>query len=38
MIQSGLISQWKENTKKVNEENNWQLEKQKLISLITSIE
>lgn len=37
MIGSGKISEWKKNTAKVNAENNWQNEKEKLKSIINSI-
>lgn len=37
MINSGSVSEWKNNTHKVNQENNWPSEKQKLISIISSI-
>lgn len=37
MIKSEKLSLWKANTSKVNQENNWQLEKQKLIGILSSI-
>lgn len=37
MIHSGKLVQWKKNTLKANEENNWNKEKEKLISIIQSL-
>lgn len=37
MIESGNISQWKSNCRQLNQENNWENEKQKLIQVIASI-
>jgi len=37
MIESGSLSEWKNNCQRLNRENNWEHEKQKLIQVITSI-
>lgn len=37
MIDSGKIQEWKNNTKKVDMENNWEQEKKKLIKIITEL-
>lgn len=37
MITSGLLEQWKKNTVKLNQENNWDLEKQNLVKIIASL-
>ncbi|HRD39302.1 MAG TPA: glycosyltransferase [Bacteroidia bacterium] len=37
MIESGKLSEWKNNCQRLNQENNWEIEKQKLIQVITSI-